>query len=73
MSLKVGSKILREYNLDVTCIDSGFECINKIENNPNRDKDKHANHRNKSNLKLAHNLIVLSFISTITLHPEAPF
>ena len=32
LNLKVGSKILREYNLDVTCIDSGFECINKIEN-----------------------------------------
>ena len=36
LNLKVGSKILREYNLDVTCIDSGFECINKIEN-----KDKY--------------------------------
>ena len=33
LNLKVGTKILREYNLDVTCIESGFECINKIENN----------------------------------------
>ena len=33
LNLKVGTKILKEYNLDITCAESGFECINKIENN----------------------------------------
>jgi signal transduction histidine kinase/DNA-binding response OmpR family regulator len=32
LNLKVGTKILKEYDLDVTCVDSGFECISKIEN-----------------------------------------
>ena len=33
LNLKVGTKILKEYNLDITTCESGFECINKIENN----------------------------------------
>ena len=33
LNIKVGSKILREYNLEITPCESGFECINKIENN----------------------------------------
>lgn len=33
LNLKVGTKILKEYSLDITCVESGFECINKIENN----------------------------------------
>ena len=32
LNLKVGTKILKEYDLDVTCTDSGFECISKIKN-----------------------------------------
>ena len=32
LNLKVITKILKEYNLNITCIDNGFECINKIEN-----------------------------------------
>ena len=32
LNLKVGTKILKEYDLDVTCIDSGFECLSKIKN-----------------------------------------
>jgi len=32
LNLKVVTKILKEFNLNVTCIDNGFECINKIEN-----------------------------------------
>ena len=37
LNLKVGTKILKEYNLDITCAESGFECINKIENNNHYD------------------------------------
>ena len=33
LNIKVGTKILKEYNLDITTCESGFECINKIENN----------------------------------------
>lgn len=33
LNIKVGTKILKEYNLDITPCESGFECINKIENN----------------------------------------
>ena len=33
LNIKVGTKILREYNLDISSAQSGFECINKIENN----------------------------------------
>ena len=33
LNLKVGTKILKEYNLDITTCESGFECINRIENN----------------------------------------
>ena len=33
LNLKVATKILKEYNLDITSVESGFECINKIENN----------------------------------------
>ena len=32
LNIKVGTKILREYKLDITPCESGFECINKIEN-----------------------------------------
>jgi len=32
LNLKVGTKKLKEYNLDITSVESGFECINKIEN-----------------------------------------
>ena len=35
LNLKVGTKILKEYDLDVTCTDSGFECISKIKNKEN--------------------------------------
>ncbi|MBQ2946620.1 MAG: response regulator [Bacilli bacterium] len=37
LNIKVGTKILREYNLDITPCESGFECINKIENDNNYD------------------------------------
>ncbi|MBE6139746.1 MAG: response regulator [Firmicutes bacterium] len=33
LNIKVGTKILKEYNLDITPCESGFECLNKIENN----------------------------------------
>ena len=33
LNIKVGTKILKEYNLDIIACESGFECINKIENN----------------------------------------
>ena len=33
LNIKVGTKILKEYNLNITSAESGFECINKIENN----------------------------------------
>lgn len=32
LNLKVATKILKEYKLDITCIDNGFECIEKISN-----------------------------------------
>jgi len=32
LNIKVGNKILKEFNLDITPCESGFECINKIEN-----------------------------------------
>ncbi|MBQ9071912.1 MAG: response regulator [Bacilli bacterium] len=33
LNIKVGIKKLKEYNLDITSVENGFECINKIENN----------------------------------------
>ena len=33
LNIKVASKILKEFNLDIDECESGFECINKIENN----------------------------------------
>ena len=33
LNLKVATKLLKEYKLDIECVNSGFECINKIENN----------------------------------------
>ena len=33
LNIKVATKILKEYNLDKTPCESGFDCINKIENN----------------------------------------
>ena len=33
LNIKVGIKILREYNFNITSAQSGFECINRIENN----------------------------------------
>ena len=33
LNTKVASKILKEFNLDIDECESGFECINKIENN----------------------------------------
>ena len=33
LNIKVGTKILREYNFNISSAQSGFECINKIENN----------------------------------------
>ncbi len=32
LNLKVATKILKEYKLDITCINNGFECIEKISN-----------------------------------------
>ncbi len=32
LNLKVATKLLQIYNLDITCCTSGFECIEKIEN-----------------------------------------
>lgn len=32
LNLKVATKLLKTYNLDITCCMSGFECIEKIEN-----------------------------------------
>jgi len=37
LNLKVAMKMLKPYNLDIECIESGFECINKIENNEKYD------------------------------------
>jgi len=37
LNLKVATKMLKPYNLDIECIESGFECINKIENNEKYD------------------------------------
>ena len=33
LNLKIGTKILKEFNLDVVCAESGFECIEKIKKN----------------------------------------
>ena len=33
LNIKVATKILKEYNLDIESVESGFECIDKIENN----------------------------------------
>ena len=33
LNLKVATKRLKEYKLNIECVNSGFECINKIENN----------------------------------------
>ena len=32
LNLKVASKLLKEYNLNVECVSSGFECIDKVKN-----------------------------------------
>ena len=32
LNLKVATKLLKDYNLNIECVNSGFECINKIEN-----------------------------------------
>ena len=37
LNLKVAAKILKEYKIDAECANSGFECINKIENGSNYD------------------------------------
>jgi len=33
LNLKVATKLLKTYNLDITCCTSGFECIEKVNNN----------------------------------------
>ena len=37
LNLKVATKILKDYNLDISCVSSGYECIEKIENNEKYD------------------------------------
>ncbi len=37
LNLKVATKILKEYNLDITCVNSGYECIDKIKSNEKYD------------------------------------
>ena len=37
LNLKVATKILKNYNLDITCIESGFECVDRIKNNEKYD------------------------------------
>lgn len=37
LNLKVANKLLKEWNLDITNVESGFECIEKINNNEKYD------------------------------------
>lgn len=37
LNLKVATKMLKNYNLNIECVQSGFECINKIENHEKYD------------------------------------
>ena len=37
LNLKVANKLLKEYKLNIECVNSGFECINKVENKDNYD------------------------------------
>ena len=37
LNLKVASKVLKEFNIETETIESGFECINKIENHEHYD------------------------------------